>query len=425
MTNGARQPIKPWFAWTLGVTVLLQTVVYALRPMVSYRALELGASTTELGYITASFAVISLFIAVSIGRWVDRWGEVQFLVAGAAVIALVSLSLLWIENLWALAISQAILGVGHILAVVASQTLVANRGNPTNRDSLFGIFTVAVSLGQLIGPAGAGLLAGSNSSPLGGNNTLVNTSSTFWWAAVLGFAAIAGSCALGASGGKRSDKSSPSRDGKKQRGPFKEKAPSPERESYMAALGRILSTKSMPQAMLVSLSVISAIDILAAYLPAVGEAKGLSVQTVGFLLAVRGLASLASRVLLVSLVSVLGRRLVLILSTATSALSFAAIPLIESTWLIYVLMVVLGFGLGLGQPITLAWVADRASPDLRGTALGVRLTGNRLGQTMIPAVVGVVAGASGLTWVFISVSALLGMSTIAALTADFSSEKET
>lgn len=72
-----------WFWWLLAVTFFFQTAVYAVRPMVSYRAISIGAGTFELGLITAAFAALSLILAVPLGRWIDRWGEPGFIVSGA------------------------------------------------------------------------------------------------------------------------------------------------------------------------------------------------------------------------------------------------------------------------------------------------------------------------------------------------------
>lgn len=67
-------------------------------------------------------------------------------------------------------------------------------------------------------------------------------------------------------------------------------------------------------------------------------------------------------------------------------------------------MAVIGLGLGLGQPVTLSWVAGAARRELRGTALELRVSGNRLGQTVLPAVVGLIAGTTALGAVLLTVS---------------------
>lgn len=401
------------FSRILLVTLLLQTAVYALRPMVSYKAISVGANLFELGVIASSFAVLSLLVAVSIGRWVDRWGEPRFLIAGSAVISAVCLSLIWIESVWALAVSQALLGLGHILSVVATQTLVANRGDPKRRDGRFGMFTVIVSLGQLAGPAAAGLVAGSavtgaSERAPGG----VGAGGVFIGAAVIALIATLVATTLLRRG--QHARTEPMQATAELR-PGAQSPP-----SYWMAVARVLRIPSMPHAMLASLTVLTTIDIIAAYLPAYGEANSLSVETVGLLLATRAAGSMASRLFLVPLLRLLALRRLLALSTILPALSLAIFPFLESPPLLYAALALAGVGLGLGQPVTLTWVAGEAPQDIRGTALGVRLTGNRLGQMVLPVAIGAIAGTSNVVAVFVALAGLLGFSTLAVLTADFS-----
>jgi MFS family permease len=373
--------------------------------MVSYEAISLGAGALELGVIASAFAILSLPFAVSIGRWVDRWGEAWFVIAGAAMISAVCISLLLIDSVWALILSQALLGLGHILSVIATQTLVANQASRENRDGRFGIFTVFVSLGQLVGPAAAGFLAGAT-APLGSEKTgEVGTDAVFIAAAAVAVAAVIVSVTL------IRPKTLPV--------PHDVAAPKKVTTSYWASVGQVLRIPSMPHAMLASLTVLTTIDLLAVYLPAYGEANGISVQTVGLLLAARAGASMASRLLMLPLLRAFSLSHVLAISTAVPAIALGIFPFLESVPLMYAAIAMAGFGLGLGQPVTLTWVAGRAPRNIRGTAMGVRHTGNRLGQVVLPATVGLVAGASGVGLVFGSLAALLGMTTWAVLTTKF------
>jgi MFS family permease len=405
--------VKGWLPRILLVSVLLQTAVYAIRPMVSYQALDLGAGEFELGAIASAYAVLSLVLAVPIGRWVDRWGEPRFVVVGSAVIALVALWLVWADSLLALAASQAALGMGHIMTVVGAQALIANRGDPRRRDTRFGMFTVVVSLGQLAGPAVGGLVAGSglaggSAGPSGGAQEGLGTGFVFAVAAgAAGLATLVGALLLRSDAPRRAY-SAASLDVPTEDGPG-------DRVPAWTAMGQVLRIPSMPHAMAASLTVLTAIDLIAVYLPAYGETHGLSVETVGLLLATRAAASILSRLLMLPMIRTLGRRRLLVLSIVLPAAALAFVPFLDALPLLYAAMAVIGFGLGLGQPITLAWVADRAPDEIRGTALGVRLSGNRLGQTVLPSAVGAVAGVSGVAGVFVSLAVLLGVSAAAVL----------
>ena len=69
--------------WALLVNVAMaQASIYVMRPMITYRALENGASTYEIGLIASIYALTPLLIAVSMGRWVGKFGEVPLLILG-------------------------------------------------------------------------------------------------------------------------------------------------------------------------------------------------------------------------------------------------------------------------------------------------------------------------------------------------------
>ena len=116
---------------------------------------------------------------------------------------------------------------------------------------------------------------------------------------------------------------------------------------------------------------------------------------VGALLSVRAGASMASRVFLGGWADRFGRRTLLVSSMAVSAGSLVVMPFITLEAAVVAIMVLAGFALGIGQPITMSWVAALARPETRATALSVRLMGNRVGQMGVPVLAGLIAGASG------------------------------
>jgi MFS family permease len=174
--------------------------------------------------------------------------------------------------------------------------------------------------------------------------------------------------------------------------------------------------------MLVSVTVLTAVDVFTTYMPAVGEALGLSVGSVTMLLALRAGASFLSRLWMPWLIDHLGRRRLLILSTVIPALLLCVLPWLDHLVVMALLVLVIGFGLGIGQPITMVWVANRSPEASRGIALGIRLSVNRLGQITVPLVVGAIAGVAGIGSIFVSMAVLLGISVAAVRGADFDDE---
>jgi MFS family permease len=378
----------------VAVTIIAHTSLFAVRPMVSYRALALGASPLQLGIVTGSFSLLSLFVALSAGRWVDRRQEGEAILAGTVVMSAASLGLALAGSLPALIVLQAVLGCAQILNVVGLQTMIANRGPGSDRDRRFAIFTTSVTVGQLLGPALAGQLAGA----VGGTPGTTGAQAVFLAAAGCCLVATAASIPLLIRG----------------RRPTPRKASDPRRGMFA-----VLSIRSMPEAILVSLTVLSAVEIMTTYLPAYGEVKGYSVQEVSLLLSTRAAASLCSRFLMTTLIRIAGHKTVLAVSTLVPGVLVCTWPLIDSLPLLFASMVVVGFGLGLGQPITMTWVANRVAVQTRGAALALRLTANRLGQMTIPISVGGIAGAAGIMSIFYCMAGLLAVSAAATASAEF------
>jgi MFS family permease len=175
----------------------------------------------------------------------------------------------------------------------------------------------------------------------------------------------------------------------------------------------------MTSAMLVSITVISVLDVLVAYLPAYGEAAGLSVATVGALLTVRAAASLVSRLFMPRLIDLMGRGGLLAVSMVMAAAGIVLLPIVSSEPVLFGLMILAGLGLGLGQPMTIAWVANRSPRSERALALGVRVTGNRAALLVVPTLMGALAGATGLAAIWVVLAAALGFGAVVARRTPF------
>jgi MFS family permease len=159
--------------------------------------------------------------------------------------------------------------------------------------------------------------------------------------------------------------------------------------------------------MFVSIVVISTIDILVAYLPVFGEVSGLPVQLVGLLLSVRATSTLASRLFMTRLLARFGWGTTLVSSLALAAASLALLPMTTEPAVLVLLLAACGFGIGLGQPMSVTWIAARTSKAERSTALSARLGANRASLLFVPAVMGAVAGSAGVAVVFVIMGIVL------------------
>ncbi len=66
----------------LGHAVIVQIIVYAMRPTLSYAVLDAGGSPALLGVISAAFALPGLLLALPAGHALDRFRERSLLLVG-------------------------------------------------------------------------------------------------------------------------------------------------------------------------------------------------------------------------------------------------------------------------------------------------------------------------------------------------------
>ena len=374
-------------AFALLAMTVAQAAVYVARPMTSYRLLGLGEGARAVGFVAAAFALLPLFLAIPLGRYADRRGG-PLLGAGCAVQAVACVLLAVAETPLTLAGASAVLGLGHLALALGVQEVIARESHDERHDSHFGLLAAGVSLGQLVGPLIGGFLLDH-----GGGSRLDATGRGMLTAAAI--AALATACAIVAE---------LSRDGRGSR-----VAAAARRGSVRAIVG----TRGVPAGIFASIAVLSAADIFTAYMPVLGEQRGIAPGVVGVLLAVRAAASMASRVGIGRIVARVGRVRLITLSAASAAAALAAMTAIDDVFALAALCVVAGAGLGFGQPLSMTLVVQLVPEHARATALGVRLTGNRLGQVAAPAAAGVVAGSAGASSVFWLTSAMLVASAVA------------
>ena len=379
----------PWLVRVLVAVALTQSALNLARPATSYRALALGADARAIGLITAAYAVVPVLVALRLGRLADRRSPAPLFVAGTLGLAAGCALLAVAVSLPQLALASAVLGFGHLAFMVGGQTLIGVQSDADRQDRDYGLYTALTSLGQLVGPALAGfVLAGSGARP-----SVEATTGAFLLATALALLALPFSWHVRA---------------RRRR----EAGPVPDQPGGTGL--RLLRVPGLPAGLLVSLALLAAVDLLTAYLPVLAEQAGIGPGVVGLLLSLRAVGSIASRLLLGRLVARWGRVRLLVGSTLGSAALLAALPLFSSAWAWAALLIVSGVLLGVGQPLTMVLVV-RAAPDgARGSALAMRLTGNRLGQVAVPAAAGLAAGAAGAAAAFWLLGGLLAVAALAA-----------
>lgn len=377
--------------WALLINVALaQASIYVMRPMITYRALENGATGFQIGLIAAVYALVPLLIAVPMGRWVGRLGEVPLLFAGCLSFIVLGISFAFINNIIAIAAATSLAGIAHLSNVAASQAMVASRSPMDLQDQNFGYFSFSTSMGHTFGPMLGGLIAGS-AGVLPRSST-----SAFVFAAVLAMLALV---------------------------PFflfkgvKEVRTQEERDAAGSIRARdVIERPGIKPAIWTSLAVASTNDVLVVILPLVGTEKGINPVVIGAILSLRSAAAMVSRFLLGRLTGRFGSANVMNYSIFLSAI-FLFMSVYSTTALtLGALMAVVGFLLGIGQPLTMSIVSKKTPIEERAMAISIRLFGNRLGQFLVPLGAGALTAPFGGGAVFVGLAALIASAGVVSVT---------
>src|SRR6266545_1546992 len=149
----------------LAHVTLVQTLILVIRITTSYRAIELGLPVIWLGIIATGFAIIPVFTALQVGRWIDRGNDARATWLGSALVFTACIGFwAWPRSAMHLLGFSVLLGFGHMFCMAGHQML-AVRSGARSRESVLGYYMVAASVGQGFGPFVVGWLGGSAAVP--------------------------------------------------------------------------------------------------------------------------------------------------------------------------------------------------------------------------------------------------------------------
>jgi MFS family permease len=373
--------LSKWVNKLLWSSAITQGVIYIIRPMITYRALELDASATVVGAIAAIYALLPVVMALSFGRWVGMLGEGRFLIFGTLGLIGSSTLMLTASNLVALAVAAALSGTAHLACMVGGQTMVALRSPESEYQQHFGYYTFSASLGQMVGPILATIVAGTT-------GVLPRSTNSAFVLALL--------CAIAALIPVLS---------------WRREAPTVlakrSENGTLRSAAKLLRNRKVFSPIYTSMAISSVGDILIVFLPLFGKEKSFSSVAIGVIIALRAGASMLSRLSLGVLSNRYSTERILFVSTAISVVSCGAMAFAPNPIVLGAIVLIAGLALGVGQPLTMSLVSLATRPEERALAVSARLTGNRLGQFILPAGSGVIASAAGTGGVFFALSALL------------------
>ena len=341
--------------------------VFAARPMTSLFANKLDATMFEIGMITACYSIAPLIIAIFAGRYIDRYGErIPILLGSLGLFASLCLPYFY-PSVPILFLSQLILGGSQLLAILAIQNGVAKSATNKDRDRSIGTFSLFSSAGMLLGP----IIGGYSTEHFG-------FQLSFMILAFVPFVAMVLSFFISKSPGSIS-------------------VLNKQKSTGMKELFRI---PGLSRAVIVSMIILSALDIFYVYFPLYAQSIGLNFSQIGLLLGAQAGSNVLVRIFMPRLVDRFGRVTVLWIFMMIGAVSYGMIPFFQEFTFLFTVSFLLGAGLGITQPLTIVLSYNLSPPGQTGEVLGIRLAANRLGQTIIPFIFANLSSLTGLGAIF-------------------------
>jgi sugar phosphate permease len=166
--------------------------------------------------------------------------------------------------------------------------------------------------------------------------------------------------------------------------------------------------------MLVSWLLSSCWDVHTLMVPVLGFERGMPASVIGTILGAFSIASAVVRVMLPLIANRTPEWTLLFIAMLVTALIFGLYPLTSSAWTMGICSVLLGFALGIVQPMVMS-LLYQLTPDTRqGEALGLRMMVVNASSVAMPLLFGTAGAVIGIAGVFWFAGAAVGSGARAA-----------
>ncbi|HXZ97975.1 MAG TPA: MFS transporter [Candidatus Acidoferrum sp.] len=144
----------------LGVAIFVVSLGFGMfTPILPQYAAKLGIDATSLGFAYSLYNVALIIFLIPSGIMADRFGRVKTSVIGMALYSVSSLTLVFAKDLLQFAAARAIEGIGAAVVTPAVFALTADLAPAESRGSGMGYTSTMDTVGSLAGPTIGGLIA--------------------------------------------------------------------------------------------------------------------------------------------------------------------------------------------------------------------------------------------------------------------------
>ena len=126
---------------------------HILTPTLPIYLSRLGSKETEIGILVGIFFASSLVVRPFVGKAILKIPERRFMITGALLFAVTSITYLWAPPFWPFLIVRVFQGISLGIIHTASFTLIANISPEAHRGQSLGYFLLAPNVALALGPS--------------------------------------------------------------------------------------------------------------------------------------------------------------------------------------------------------------------------------------------------------------------------------
>ncbi len=380
--------MSPELARIILAQICLHACMAGTRMAAPLLALREGYSPAAVGVLLALFALTQVFLSLPSGRYADRHGlkrPVGFSVIAAVIGAGAAVAF---PVFPVLCLAALLTGGATGTSVIALQRHVGRATSGTlELRKVFGWLSIGPALSNFIGPFSAGLLIdhfGPSPGSLSGYRAAF---------LVLALLPLLGWWLLR---------------------PVEELPPIIAAPGPVPKAWDLMLSTDFRRLMLVSWLLSSCWDVHTLMVPVLGFERGMPASVIGTILGAFSIASAVVRVMLPLIANRTPEWTLLCIAMLVTALIFGLYPLMSSAWTMGICSVLLGFALGIVQPMVMS-LLHQLTPDTRhGEALGLRMMVINASSVVMPVLFGTAGAVIGIAGVFWFAGAAVGSGARAA-----------
>lgn len=372
--------------------VCLHASMAGMRLAAPLWALQQGYGPLAVGFLLALFSLSQVFLALPAGRYADRHG-LRKPVSHAVIAAVCGASAAAVfPHFTILCFAALMMGGATGAAAIALQRHVGRAAtDATDLRRVFSWLSIGPAISNFLGPVSAGLLIDHAGVWMGGSAADANGFvAAFALTALL--PTLAWLCVRHT----------------------RELGPAVHAGGVPPSAWPLFKEPMMRRLLLVNWLLSSCWDVHTFVVPVLGHERGYSASVIGTILGAFAVAAAVVRVFLPLLASRLREWAVVTTAMVVTALLFAVYPLMPNAWAMGVCSVLLGLALGTVQPMIMSTLHQITPHALHGQAIALRLMTINLSSVLMPMLFGTAGVVVGMSVVFWTVGALVGLGSHAA-----------